>query len=270
MVIPYALGQNVTFKENVGPILNPISKLEDLDFRNTKENLRKLSPCFETIRIINKKKNDKKIIGFCGGPLTVLTYMIEGGTSKDHSITKKKIKEEKKKMLDIINVLVELSSVYLCKQIESGADIVKIFESWAGILDGDDYENFVIKPNMRIVNKIKEQFPQIPVVCFPRRSGNNVIDFMNKVKCDVLSLDDEFPKEILQIAKQRKIILQGNLNPQTLFVGGKKLEEEIKKIMLLFKDNNHIFNLSHGILPQTPIKNVETTIKLIRKYDETK
>ena len=160
--------------------------------------------------------------------------------------------------------------MYLIEQIRSGANIVKIFESWAGLLEGDEYFDFIIEPNKRILKNIKNIFPKIPVACFPRRSESYIFDFIENVKCDIISLDENFPEELLEIAKKKNIILQGNLNPGLLVKGGKEMEETIKKILLRFNDNKHIFNLSHGVLPHTPIANVEKTIRLIRDFNEAR
>ena len=270
LVVPHALGQCVDFKENIGPILEPINNKHDLNYKKITSNLKILDPVFKTIKLLKMRNKRKKVIGFCGGPFTVLTYMIEGGTSKGHEKVKLKVKREKKELLEMIEVLIEFSSLYLIEQIRSGADIVKIFESWASLLDKEEYFDFIIKPNMRILENIKSVFPNIPVACFPRRSGSQIFNFVKNVECDIISLDDKFPEELLEIAKKKNIILQGNLNPKVLVQGGKKMEEEIKKILLRFNNNRHIFNLSHGILPQTPIANVEKTVKLIRDYDETR
>ena len=126
--------------------------------------------------------------------------------------------------------------------------------------------DFVIKPNKKIQENLKKKFPSIPIIFFPRNSGYNIFAFIKNIDCDILSLDKEFPKELLNLAKEKKIILQGNLDPQILIEGGKKLEDEVKKIMMEFSNYDHIFNLSHGILPITPIKNVEKTIEIVRNF----
>ena len=160
--------------------------------------------------------------------------------------------------------------MYLIEQIRSGANIVKIFESWAGLLEGDEFFDFIIEPNKRILKNIKNVFPNIPVACFPRKSESKIFKFIENVECDIISLDEKFPEELLKIAKKKNIILQGNLNPEILVRGGKEMEETIKKILLRFNDNKHIFNLSHGVLPQTPIANIEKTIQLIRDFNEAR
>ena len=270
LVIPYALGKEVDFKEKIGPILEKTKNVNEFNNFNCKASLEKLYPVMETIKKIKKQNSEKNLIGFCGGPFTVLTYMIEGGTSKDHSQIKKKIKEDREDFKRLVDIVTTLSINYLEAQITSGVNIVKIFESWAGLLDEKDYEDFIIKPNQRIQEEIKKKFPQTPLIFFPRNSGKNIFAFIKNVNCDVLSLDNKFPRELLKLAKTQKIILQGNLDPLILVGGGKKLEDEVKKIMIEFSNNNHIFNLSHGILPITPIENVEKTIDIIKNFNETK
>ena len=158
--------------------------------------------------------------------------------------------------------------MYLKKQIISGVDIIKVFESWAGLLDEDQYLDFIIKPNKKILENVKSVFPNIPVACFPRKSESQIFQFIENVECDIVSLDEKFPEELLEIAKEKNIVLQGNLNPNVLAQGGKEMEKIIKKILLRFKHNKHIFNLSHGVLPQTPIENVEILVEEIKNYNE--
>ena len=272
LVIPHALGQTVDFRENIGPVLKKVNFEQEIcsnsvDFENS---LDVLNPVFETVKLIKEKEKNKELIGFCGGAFTVLTYMIEGGSSKNHTLLKKTMKNEKKLIKKIMRVIENISVQYLVKQIESGVDKVMIFESWAGLLDKEDYFEYVIESNQRIILKIKEKFKKIPVISFPRGSKDGILDYLNNVECDVISLDKYFPKTILDIDKYRDITFQGNLDPQILFEGGIKLEKEVKKIMLTFKEKKHIFNLSHGILPKTPIKNVEQTLRLIRDFDATR
>jgi uroporphyrinogen decarboxylase len=270
LVIPYALGKEVNFKEKIGPILEKTTNVKEFKNLNYDISMEKLFPVMETIKKIKQQKPEKELIGFCGGPFTVLTYMIEGGTSKNHSLVKKKIKEEREDFENLIRIITKLSIKYLETQIISGVNIVKVFESWAGLLNEKDYEDFVIKPNKKIQKDLKKKFPSTPIIYFPRNSGENIFAFIKNIDCDILSLDKKYPKELLNLAKKKQIILQGNLDPLILIEGGKKLEDEVKKIMIEFSNFDHIFNLSHGILPTTPIANVEKTINIIRNFNEAK
>ncbi len=267
LVIPYALGQNVKFKEKVGPILEDI--IVKPETVNLEESLKKLNPIYETIRIICTKKKEKKLIGFCGGPFTVLNYMIEKGTSKSHKKIKMFIKSEKKRAEELLDLITEASILYLKDQIKHGADYIKIFDSWAGLLDDKDYERFIIEPNKRISEAIKKFSSKTKQIFFPRGSSKNYIKFINTVNPMILALDNNYPTIIHDIAVKKNITLQGNLSPQTLIEGGKKMIKETQEVLERFKKNEHIFNLSHGVLPQTPTENVQTVVEIIRKHNDT-
>ena len=267
LVIPYALGQEVKFKESIGPILGNIN-YEQLEV-NLSQNLERLAPVFETIKLIKQKKKEKDLIGFCGGPFTVLNYMIEQGTSKTHEKIKKFIKSNNELSEKIIKIITDISIEYLKKQIDSGVDVIKVFDSWAGLLDGDLYKKYIIEPNKEIAKEIKNYSPGTKQIFFPRGSKENYFNFIKEVKPDVISLDEEFPDNVFSYAKKNDIILQGNLKPTALIEGGRKLKKGIKNILNKFKENKHIFNLSHGVLPQTPVENVEILVDTIRNYNET-
>ena len=267
LVIPYSLGQEVKFKENIGPILGNIN-FDQLEV-NLPQNLERLAPVFETIKLIKQKKKEKDLIGFCGGPFTVLNYMIEQGTSNTHEKIKKFIKSNNQLSEKIIKLITVISIEYLKKQIDSGVDYIKVFDSWAGLLDGDLYKKYVIEPNKQIANEIKDYSPGTKQIFFPRGSKENYFNFIKQVRPDIISLDDQFPEKIFSYAKRNNIILQGNLKPTTLIEGGTKLKKGIKNILNKFNENKHIFNLSHGVLPQTPVENVEILVDTIRNYNET-
>ncbi len=270
LVIPYALGQDVKFLKNHGPLLNSISSKRDLNYTSLYKSLNKISNIFETIKILNTKKRSKNIIGFCGGPFTVLNYMVEGGTTKTHRKIKRFIKEKQEEALDLIKILTEISIEYLKKQIESGATYVQIFESWAGLLEREEYMDFIIKPNHQISEEIKAFSKHTKIIHFPRGSRNNYKVFAEEVNCDVLSLDRNYPKHLPNFLREKGITVQGNLDPEELLTEGKRIEEKTKEVLEKFKKNNHIFNLSHGILPKTKISNIEKVIKVVRNYETAK
>ena len=269
LVVPYALGQKVQFLKNHGPCLatEQIDNcIKNVDFE---EAIKKIANIFKTIKILSKMKKEKKLIGFCGGPFTVLNYMVEGGTSKNHEKIKKFIKYQREKAEKLMYYLTEFSIEYLKQQISHGADYIKIFESWACLLQGEEYENFIIKPNRKISEEIKKFSKETKIIHFPRGSKTNYIKFIEEVYCDVIGLDLNFPEEVLKISNRKGITVQGNLNPEDLVAGGEKLKIKVIEVLRRFKHNNHIFNLSHGILPQTPIENVERTIKIIKEHEIT-
>ncbi len=270
LVIPLALGQKLEFIENEGPILGDlpcINKLIDCDLNVC---IQTISQVFETIEILEGKKQQKKLIGFCGGPFTVMNYMIERGTSKTHQKILKFIREYPKRSERLLKVIQEISLLYLLRQIKSGVDLIKIFDSWAGILSKKEYEKYVIKPSVYINEKLKQRYPSIPRICFPRGSGKNIISFIDQVDCNVLAVDEKYPQQLKEIARKKNIILQGNLNPTILAEGGERMKRKIKQILFDFKKNKHIFNLSHGVLPNTPIVNVSTAIEIVREYESNK
>lgn len=270
LVIPHALGQNVHFLKNHGPSLNCINSKKDINYLNFSECLCKISNVFETLKILHSKKGTRNLIGFCGGPFTVLNYMIEGGTSKTHSKIKGFLKNKKKEALDLMKIITELSIEYLKKQIESGANYIQIFESWAGLLERDEYIEFIVKPNKQISHEIKKYANRVNVIHFPRGSGKNYKVFAEEVYCDVLSLDHYYPQEFLSLLREKKVTVQGNLHPKELLGEAKNVEGKTKEVLEKFKNNDHIFNLSHGILPNTKISNIEKVIKVVREHETSK
>ena len=196
--------------------------------------------------------------------------MIEGGTSKTHSKIKTFIKEKKNETSDIIKIITEISIEYLKKQIDSGANYVQIFESWAGLLEKEDYIDFIIKPNQQISEEIRKYSKQTKIIHFPRGSRKNYKMFAEEVNCDVLSLDQTYPKELPSLLREKGVVVQGNLDPQELLKDEGRVEQKTKEVLEKFKKNNHIFNLSHGILPKTKISNIEKVIKVVRDYETSK
>ncbi len=270
LVIPFALGQNLRFVEGEGPVLGDLMAIEKLEKLNLEKCLKKIAPVFETLDILKQKKESKTLIGFCGAPFTVMNYMVEKGTSMSHHKILNFIRNQGKKAERLIYILQEISVLYLKKQIKAGAEVIKVFDSWAGILSENEYEKFVIKPNKYINDEIKKSNPSIKTTFFPRQSGDKVLKFIEQVKCDILAVDEKYPKKLKEEAKKRDIILQGNLNPEILLIGGPKMEKKIKEILFDFRNNKHIFNLSHGVLPKTPVQNVTKTIDTVRNYESRK
>ncbi len=269
LLIPHSIGQNVEFKEGRGPILDKFDLSKKI-CNSKKQALLKLSPVFETIKIIKSKTLPQQIIGFCGGPFTVLTYMIERGTSKKHEKTLRFIKEKPKLAEYWIKKLTDISIEYLLEQIKAGANFIKIFDSWAGLLNEKEYEDFIIKPNKEIFENIKRQKKEIKVIFFPRKSKKLIDSFLREIKGDVIAIDQHLSQKNIRFCKENDITIQGNLNPQSLLKGGAKMVEEVKQIMEKYKKNKHIFNLSHGVLPNTPLENVKKVVEVVRSYEITK
>ena len=267
LVIPFALGQNLKFIEGEGPVLGDLMAVDKLEKLNFEKCLRKITPVFETLTILKQNKKNKSLIGFCGAPFTVMNYMIEKGTSVSHQKILNFIRNSPKQAERLIHILREISVLYLKKQIKAGAEIIKVFDSWAGILSEREYDKFVIEPNKYKNDEIKKSYPQIRTIFFPRKSGRKVLRFIEQIECDILAIDEVYPKELKIEAEKKDITLQGNLSPEILLLGGLKMEKKIKEILFDFRKNKHIFNLSHGVLPKTPVQNVIKTIETIKNYE---
>ncbi len=268
LVIPDALGLKVDFVKNHGPKLANFNLESDLLKLNTQDINKNLNPVYEAINL-TRSKLDKAIdlIGFCGAPWTLACYMLEGGGSKNFEKIRQISLKNEEDFGNLIKILTESLKIYLTSQIKAGANIVKIFDSWAGILPPTLLEKWVINPAIEIVNYLKLNHPEIPVIYFPKAIGNGYEVFAKKVNSDGLAIDQNLDLNwaIENIYEKNNRIIQGNLDNFILAFGDKKIiENEVRKILKTFENKPFIFNLGHGILPQTPIENVEFLLKLIR------
>ena len=260
LMVPYGLGQTVVFSKGFGPQLGEIdidkmSKIEPIDFTD------KLFPVYESIEITSKNNllKNKDLIGFVGAPWTLLVYMINKISPKKH--LKENFFEDRiliKKLFKIINNFLKL---HIAKQIKHGATIIQIFDSWAGLLEKKYREEYIYKPTIEIVEYIKAL--GVPVICFPR-GIKNYKDFVNNVKPDVINIDFEVdPKEIL---KEIDIPIQGGLDPKILLGDKVQLKKEANKYLEIFKNHPYIFNLGHGILPETKPEMVKYLVEIVRDH----
>jgi uroporphyrinogen decarboxylase len=269
LVIPDALGVKVEFIKNEGPKLQKISAASDLKTLKTKNIKNHLQPVFEAIAITKAKLDkNKALIGFSGSPWTLACYMIEGGGSKNFDLTREIALRDEIFFAKLIEILTESIITYLSCQIVAGADVVKLFDSWAGILPPDQLKKWVIAPTKKICFEIKKLHPEVPVICFPRGIGINYQEFAKNVKPDGLALDQNLEKNWVKknLQEDLKQVIQGNLDNFLLAFGSEEeIEKEVLKIIENFGDNPFIFNLGHGILPKTPIENVELLMKLVRQ-----
>lgn len=265
LVIPDALGVKVEFVKNEGP------KLGRFELRNLKpENLEKhLSPVFEGIEITKQSlAKDKALIGFSGSPWTLACYMIEGGGSKNFELVREAAIHDEEFFKELIEILTQSVIRYLSLQIKAGADVVKLFDSWAGVLSPSQLQKWVIAPTKKIVSELKKLHPEIPVICFPRGIGMNYETFAREVAPQGLALDQNVDRNWAKKNLQENLgqVVQGNLDNFLLAFGSKKdIEKEVLHNLETFKNHPFIFNLGHGILPETPIENVQLVIDLVRK-----
>lgn len=269
LVIPDALGLKVEFVKNEGPRLSKISSSEDLSKLKRNNVKNHLKPVFENLSLTksNLDKN-KTLIGFSGAPFTLACYMIEGGGSKNFDLVRKTAIKNEEFFKELIDILAEEVADYLIEQINSGADVVKIFDSWAGILPEKEFEKWVINPTKKIINKVKTVHANTPIICFPRAAGTLYVKYAKEIQPDVLAIDQNLSKYFVteKLQNELNMTIQGNLDNQLLAFGAKKaIETEVNEILSNFGKKPFIFNLGHGILPETPIENVELLMKLIGK-----
>ncbi|ASX27852.1 uroporphyrinogen decarboxylase [Rickettsia sp. MEAM1 (Bemisia tabaci)] len=266
LVLPHALGWEVDFKENIGPVLKQFKSKEDFKYLqdNSNDTLEKV---YEIVKKVRKELPEStSLIGFAGGPWTVMTYMLEGKGKQDFRVSKKFIYENKDLAKELLDFITEKTIHHLINQIKSGANIIKIFDSWAGILLEKEFDDFVIKPTKKIIKNIKEAFPNIPIITFPKGAGLLYEKFLEEVPMDVLAIDPLIPLEKMKLWSN-KVIVQGNLDPVILLTNKKIIKEKIHKILSIMENKNFIFNLGHGILPETPPENVEFLVECIREYE---
>lgn len=265
LVIPDALGQNVRFEVGEGPILEPIG-LEGIDGLSRERALEHLAPVLEAVtRIRSALAPEKTLIGFCGSPWTVATYMLNGRGSPDQWVARRFALEHPGAFARLMDVLVETSIDYLVAQFVAGADVVQLFESWALNLDDAAFDTQVIEPNRRIIEGVRRRIPDAPIIGFPRGAAGNLKRYAERTGVNALGLDYATPLDFSESALPKNLPVQGNLDPLRLVVGGAAMEKRVIEIKAAFANRPHIFNLGHGIVPETPIAHVERLVELVKK-----
>lgn len=264
LIIPDALGQKVEFVEGVGPRLEgmePDALLSNLKPHATGD---KFSSIFETVsRVREELSADKALIGFCGAPWTVATYMIAGQGTPDQAPARLAAYKDPQSFEQLLDVLVDSSVTYLIGQIEAGAQAVQIFDSWAGVLPDSEFQRWVMAPTAKMVRKIKAVHPDVPIIGFPRGADSLSEDFLAETGVDAIGCDTAMPLSQMKKLAQRATV-QGNLDPLLLVAGGPLLETRIRDIIAALQGTPHIFNLGHGILQTTPIAHVERLVAQVR------
>ncbi len=260
LMLPYGLNQEVEFKKDFGPQLgllnlNQISKVDEIDF------IEKLYPIYKSIKKVSENSliKNKNLIGFVGAPWTILVYMIN-----KHSPKKKLIKDFFKDDFLINRILIILEKflkLHINQQIKNGATVIQIFDSWAGLLEEKDLPNYVYIPTLNLVDYVKSL--KVPVICFPR-GVKNYKNYCDIVKPDVVSID--YDVNPTSICKEINIPVQGGLDPKILLTDVENLKKEAKKYLDIFKDHPYIFNLGHGVLPQTDPGMVDYLVKMVKDY----
>jgi uroporphyrinogen decarboxylase len=267
LVIPDALGQMVDFREGEGPVLEPLKDPTDLDRLDPSKVCSHLAPVFETLRRLSQEiPQTTALIGFAGSPWTVATYMIEGRGGTDFSKARRWAENDAKRMDRLMAILIEATSAYLIEQVRNGAEALQLFDTWAGVLDEDGFRNWVIEPTAAIVARVKSEFPDIPIIGFPRGVGNRYGDFADLTGVDGLSLDAAIDPSVAARDLQPRCAVQGNLDPRLLIEGGAPMRQAAVNILQALSSGPFVFNLGHGITPDVPAAHVIELAKLISDW----
>lgn len=264
LVIPDALGREVTFEAGVGPRLEPIttSEIADLTISGA---LNHLAPVLQAVNDIRAGlPADVTLLGFCGAPWTVATYMVAGRGTPDQAPTRLFAHRHRSDFLELISVLTEASISYLCAQIEAGADAVQVFDSWSGILCDSDFDDFCLIPMQEIVRGVKARHPETPIIGFPKGASLHYERYVRETCVDCVGLDWTFPVKLARQQFGQQVVLQGNLDPTRLVAGGDALRSGVARILSDARGSRFIFNLGHGITPETPIQHVTDMIAQVR------
>ncbi len=270
LVVPSGLGQSVGFREGEGPVLQPVRSRSDLRSLSLDGFVDRVSPVFETVGCVaSLLPKQTTLIGFAGAPWTVATYMVEGGASRDFAFVKGWAFTDPEGFGELIIRLADATILYLANQIEAGAEAIQIFESWAGILPETAFRRWVIAPTKRIVAALKERFPSVPVIGFPRGAGLLYRTYFLETGVKALSLDPTVPPGIACRTLQSIGAVQGNLDPSLLVAGGVAMEAAVAAILDAFRGGPFVFNLGHGIVPATPVENVARLVELVRGLPTT-
>ncbi|MDY0029672.1 MAG: uroporphyrinogen decarboxylase [Pseudobdellovibrionaceae bacterium] len=266
LVVPHALGQDLKFAQNHGPQLGPLPDLENPDIEKFHVNLSAVYQAVTSIRaqLDNEGFSGTDLIGFSGAPWTLACYMIDGKGTKDFHETRVFALSNPKKFQSLIDLLTRLVSEYLVNQISRGANVVQIFDSWAGVLPPDQFRKWVIEPTKKIVTHIKHHKPTTPVIGFPKGAAFLYEEYAEKTAVDGIGIDTQVPPEYAARNLQKHCTVQGNLDPMTLRAGGPELEAQTEKILETLGKGRHIFNLGHGIDKDTPPSHVDQLLKIIR------
>jgi len=266
LLIPQALGLDLWFVTGEGPRLSTVTRPEEVAALKPVEAIHEtLNPVYETVRILSRElPAQTTLIGFAGAPWTVATYMVAGRGTPDQGPAHAFKDADRAAFSQLIDRVTEATIAYLSAQIEAGAEVVKLFDSWAGSLKGRDFDDFALEPARRIIAALKARYPHVPIIAFPREAGPRYAGFARATGADCVALDNSVSTDWAAAEVQKDGCVQGNLNPALLVSGGAALEEETRRIVRAFSQGPHIFNLGHGITPDADPENVARMIAAIR------
>ncbi len=263
LVVPYAMGQDLWFEEGEGPRLAP--KLLEATLESLQAAPERLEPVFRTVAGVKAALTpDKALLGFAGSPWTVATYMIAGQGSREQAEARRLTYREPERVGTLIDAIADTTVGYLRAQIDAGADAVQLFDSWAGSLSPRQFEQLVIAPNAKIVAALKQSHPTTPVIGFPKGAGGKLPAYARETGVHAVGVDETVDPEWAHASLPKDMPVQGNLDPLSLVTGGPQLHDAVDRILKAFAGRPHIFNLGHGIVPDTPISHVEAVLAQVR------
>ena len=267
LVIPYALGRAVRFELGEGPRLDPLDTPEKVETLARHADFAKLEPVYEALRRVRRELDPKiALIGFCGAPWTVATYMVAGQGTPDQAPARMMAYRYPGAFAKIIDVLVENSIQYLLGQLRAGAEVLQIFDTWAGVLPPREFTRWSILPTRQIVEGVRKEAPGAKIIGFPRGAGALLPAYVTTTGVDAVSIDWAAEPSLIRERVQNLVAIQGNLDPLALIAGGAALDQAIDDVLANYAGDRLIFNLGHGIQPETPIAHVEQMIKRVRAY----
>jgi len=267
LLIPDALGQPLAYKEGEGPVLDPIRSAKELTSLSMDNLHDRLNPVYETVnRLSSSLPSHVTLIGFAGAPWTVASYMVEGKGSKDYAEIKKWAYSDPEGFQKLMDILIQSTIEYLLKQVEAGAETVQIFDTWAGVLPDDMFRKWVIAPTRQIVDGLRAVHPDLPIIGFPKGIAGNLLEFVKGTGVTAVSLDTSTPLEWAVENIQPHVVVQGNLDPIMVVAGGQAMVDRVHEILETLSNGPYIFNLGHGIIPQTPPENVALLAETIHAW----
>jgi uroporphyrinogen decarboxylase len=267
LVVPYALGRAVRFEVGEGPRLEPLDTPDKIKTLARSGDLTKFAPVYEALRRVRAQLDPKiSLIGFCGAPWTVATYMVAGQGTPDQAPARTLAYREPQAFSKIIDALVETSISYLLGQLEAGADALQIFDTWAGVLPPREFMQWSVAPTQRIVQGVRAKAPDAKIIGFPRGASAQLPLYIERTGVDAVSIDWTAEPALMRERVQSKVALQGNLDPLALIAGGAALDRAIDDVLENYAGGRLVFNLGHGIFPETPIAHVERMVARVRGY----
>lgn len=265
LIVPYAMGQDLQFLAGEGPHLSP--RLLDATLESLVAVPERLSPIYDTVaRVKGLISPQTTLLGFAGSPWTVATYMVAGEGSRDHHDTRALAYRDPGAFQAIIDAIVDVTITYLSGQVEAGAEALQLFDSWAGSLAPAQFERWVIAPNARIAAEMQRRYPDVPIIGFPKGAGEKLAAYARETGVNAVGVDETIDPVWAARELPAGMPVQGNLDPLLLLSGGAELERQTLRVLDVFADRPHVFNLGHGIGQHTPIENVETLLRTVRNW----